>query len=471
MFAIQQRGGSVAREIIGGVTTFLAMSYIIFVQFGLLTQHAGMDGGGVIMATCIAAGTASILMGLLANYPVALAPGMGENFFFAFTLVPAMAALGIEGTQGWQMAMAMVLLSGVLFLLLSFVGFRSYVLNAIPASLKHGIAAGIGLLIATVGMSYGNLIHAGGGLVEFVGFTVRQGDQVVLNYAALLTLIGVAVLMILTAFRIPGAVLLTILILALLALDYGGRGLGLIHWPDQGPTAMPTGLGKTAGGSFAGVHGLWQAMTGGKAVEILTFVFVLLFMDLFDTVGTLVGVTSRSGLLREDGTLPNAERALAADAAGTVIGAGLGTTTVTSYIESVTGVSAGARSGLAAIVTGLLFFAAMFFHPIVAMIGGGVEVAPGVYKYPLIAPALILVGAMMLRSVAELDWSDPTEYLPAFLAILAMPLTMSISTGIAVGFVTYALGKLLTGRPKQCPIMVYVVSVLFVLRYILSPAG
>jgi AGZA family xanthine/uracil permease-like MFS transporter len=459
MFEIKQRGSTLSREVAGGVTTFMAMSYIIFVQVGLLSQHAGMDPGGIIIATCLAAAAGSILMGLLANYPIALAPGMGENFFFAFTIIPAVLAFGLE-TPAWKIGMALVAISGVLFLLLSTVGFRSYVLNSIPTSLKAGITGGIGLLIATVGLWYGNMIDKNpGGLVQLVDF-VHTGENGAwqVNHAALLTLLGLVVILALSAFKIRGAVLISILLNAGIAL-----GLGMLIWPGRA-VSLPQGFEQTAGGLFEGFGALGSVIFSHRLLELVVLLFVLLFMDLFDTVGTLVGVAGRAGLMK-DGKLPHAERALAADAAGTIIGAGLGTTTVTSYVESATGVAVGARTGLAAIVTGLLMIVAIFFQPVIRMIGGGVEIAPGIFKYPLVAPAMIYVGAMMLYSLREVTWDDVTEYLPAFLAVLVMPLTMSISAGVAAGFVFYALGKLLTGRWRQCPLVVYIAAALFVVRY------
>ena len=459
MFEIKQRGSTVGREVLGGVTIFMAMSYIIFVQYGLLGDVVGMDRGGVLCATCIAAGAASILMGLLANYPIALAPGMGENFYFAFTLVPGMAAWGMGAS--WQMALALVVLSGVVFLLLSLVSFRSRVMDAVPDSLKSGIAAGIGLFIAVIGFSYGNLVIKGDG-GALADLPSLRGNTI-----AWLTLIGLAVTLALMAARVRGAILLGILATTGVALWWGQT-----HW--RGPMAWPGGLQQTAG---AFIPGLWDL---GRAlprywVEILTMLFVLLFMDLFDTVGTLVGVAARGGLMR-DGRLPKAERALMSDAAGTVIGGCLGSSTVTSYIESVTGVEAGARTGLAAIVAGGCMIAALFFEPLVAMAMGNycVDVVVNgqkvgvAHKFPTIAPALIIVGSMMLRTMREVDWDDVTEYLPAFLTMVTIPLAYSIADGIAMGFISYAFAKLVTGRPKQCPWLVYVFAALFIARYALA---
>ncbi|MCK4624966.1 MAG: NCS2 family permease, partial [Phycisphaerae bacterium] len=320
MFEIKDRGSTVGREVLGGLTTFMAMSYILFVQVGLLgDKGAGMDNGGVLMAMCISAGIACILMGIWANYPIALAPGMGENFIFVGFAV-AMTGWG-AGYLGWQMALSLTAVAGVIFLLLSTVGFRSRVLNAIPDALKSGIAAGIGLFIAVIGFSYGNLVVSGGALVKFPGFKD--------NIVGILTMIGLAITIALLAFRIRGAILIGILATTGVALLWG-------HTQWHTPVAMPSGLGETAGGLVPGFANLWEALPG-HWIEIVTMLFILLFMDLFDTVGTLVGVAGRAGLMR-NGKLPRAEKALAADAAGTVIGGCLGSSTVTSYIESVTGV-------------------------------------------------------------------------------------------------------------------------------------
>ena len=451
MFGIKQRGSTVGREVLGGVTTFMAMSYIIFVQVGVLGEKgAGMNDGGVFMATCLAAAAASILMGLLANYPIALAPGMGENFFFAL-LASSMAVWGFGA--GWQMALALTFLAGLVFLALSIVNFRSRVLNAIPDGLKSGIASGIGLFIAVVGFTEGNLVVKGGALVTFPG--LRD------NPTGILTLLGLAITMALLGFKIRGAVLLGILATTGVAV-----ATGLVTWCGN-PVSLPSGLAETAGGFIPGLESIWAAIQSKHALDVLVFVFVLLFMDLFDTVGTLVGVANRAGLIK-DGKFPKAERAMTADAAGTMVGACLGTSTVTSYIESITGVSSGARTGLAAIVAGGCMLLALFFQPLVMMIGGGIDIGSAtepLFKHPMIAPALIIVGAMMVRTIKAIDWEDVTEYLPAFLTMVTMPLAYSIAHGVAIGFVSYAFGKLVTGRAKECPILVYIFAVLFVLRY------
>ncbi len=453
MFDIQQRGSNVRREVIGGITTFMAMSYIIFVQAGVLGGAAGMNTGGVIAATCLAGGVASIFMGLLANYPIALAPGMGENFFFAFTLVVAAGRWGVAPEAGWKVALAMVVIAGAVFLLLSLVQLRSKVLSSIPDALKSGIAAGIGLLIARVGFDWSRLVDPVTGALSpgLGGFAD--------NPAAVVTLVGLGVTVVLIVFRVRGSVLLGIL-----AATAAAGLFGRTQW--QTPVALPGGLGATAGGFVEGFSLLVGAI-GQHWAEMLTLLFVLLFMDLFDTVGTLVGVAGRAGLMR-DGELPRAERALLADATGTVLGGALGTSTVTSYVESVTGVQSGARTGLAAIVAGVCLIAAMFFQPLVGVVIGEFTNPAGDPIYPTLAAALIVVGAMMLRTVREIDWDSPTEYIPAFLTLIVMPLTLSISAGIAAGFISYAVLKFLSLRWKECPLLVYVFAALFVVQYVLA---
>lgn len=445
-FQLAAQGTTVRREALGGITTFLAMSYIIFVQPGVLSQ-AGMDFRSVMYATCLAAALATFLMGLLANYPVALAPGMGENFFFVYTLC-GVVPLGFGLT--WQQALAAVLVAGIFFILLTLSGIRSKIIDSIPNSLKCGIAAGIGLFITLIGLEYGNLV------VSSPATLVRLGDF--RHPVALVSVLGLLVMIVLLAYRVRGAILLGLLTTTVIA-----AGFGLIHY--QGVFSADLSLAPT----------LWQfdlrGLFGVHPATLATAVFVLLYLALFDTVGTLVGVGQQAGLLRE-GKLPRSGRALFSDAVGTTMGAALGTSTVTCYIESAAGVSDGARTGLANMVTGAFLLAAMFFSPLASMIGGGVTVgtdASGspLVRYPTLAPALIVVGAMMLKVVRELQWEDATEYLPAFLTIVGIPLTFSIASGIAFGFVSYAVAKLATGRWRECPTLTYTFAALFVVQFLI----
>ncbi len=454
-FRIAERGSTVTREIVGGVSTFMALSYIIFVNPAILSG-AGMPFEQVMLATCISAAVGCVLMALLANYPIAQAPAMGHNVFFAVTVCGGAAAAATQPAAAspgfgltWQQGLAAVFCSGALFLLLSFVGFRSAVLNSIPNSLKKAIAAGIGLLIALIGLQYGGIV------VNNPATLVQLGP--INTPVALTALAGVIVIAALTMWRVRGAVLLGMLATAGIAMT-----AGLVVMPTDLVTTdlniKPTLLEM----DFAG---LW-AIGRERWMDLVAILFVLFFLDLFDTVGTLVGVAERAGFLDEKGNLPRAERALAADAGATVVGAMLGTSTVTSYIESTAGVSDGARTGLANLVTAALLIAAMFFKPVAGVIGEGVRI-DGVTFNPIIAPALIVVGFMMMNVVREIDWADPTEGLPAFLTLIIIPFSFSISDGIAFGFIAYAVGKLVTGRAGRCPWLVYLFAALFLVKYAL----
>ncbi len=439
LFALSAHRTTVGRETLGGCTTFATMSYIVFVQ-PVVLGAAGMDAGAVMVATCLSAAAATLLMGLLANYPIALAPAMGHNFFFAYTVV---LTLGIP----WQQALGAVFVSGSAFVLLSFVGFREHLVNAVPASLKHAIAAGIGLLIALVGLQWGGLV------VSHPATLVTLGS--LSSPPALLTLLGLVVTAVCLARGLRAAILLGMV-----------ATLG---------TALAAGLVEFAGivdrpPSLAGTF-LQLDIVGALRTGLVTVVFVFFFLDLFDTVGTLIGVTQEAGLLAEDGSLPRARRALLADALATVFGALLGTSTVTSYVESASGVSAGARTGLANLVVAALFLVALFFAPLVAMIGRGVETADGARLYPVVAPALILVGCFMMKGVGRIRWGESDEAVPAFLTIVMMPLAFSITEGIAFGFIAYALLKIVRGRVRDVPAVVLLFAALFVLRYLLLPAG
>jgi AGZA family xanthine/uracil permease-like MFS transporter len=445
-FQLEAHGTTLRREALGGITTFLAMSYIIFVQPGVLSQ-AGMDFRAVMAATCLAAALSTFLMGLVANYPVALAPGMGENFFFVYTLC-GVAPLGFGLT--WQQALAAVLLAGIFFVLLTLSGIRAQVVNSIPHSLKCGIAAGIGLFITLIGLEYGGLV------VSAPGTLVRVGDF--RQTVTLVSVLGLLVMLVFLAFRVRGAILLGILATTGIAAAFG-----LIHY--QGLFSAQLHLAPT----------FWKFDLRGlldvPPTRLASAIFVLFYLALFDTVGTLVGVGQQAGLLRE-GKLPRVDRALFSDAVGTTVGAGLGTSTITCYIESAAGVSDGARTGLASMVTGGLLLAAMFFSPLASMIGGGVAVGADashnpIIRYPTLAPALIVVGSMMLKVLREFEWEDPTEYLPAFLTLVGIPLTFSIADGIAFGLISYAVAKLATGRWRECPALTYIFAALFVVQFLI----
>jgi AGZA family xanthine/uracil permease-like MFS transporter len=439
-FKLQENGTTFGREILGGITTFLAMSYIVFVQPGVLGV-AGMDFQAVLTATCLAAAVATVLMGLAANYPVALAPGMGENFFFAYTLC---GALPIGFGLTWQQALAAVLLAGIFFIAITLTGLRARIVNSIPNSLKCAIAAGIGLFITFIGLEYGGLVVASPGTL------VRMGD--LRQPVVLASVAGLLLIVVLLSFRVRGAILIGILsTTALCAL------MGLVHY--HGIFSLQLHLAPT----------FWRFDLRGllrvPPARLGTAIFVLFYLALFDTVGTLVGVGHQAGLVR-NGTLPRVERALFADAVGTTVGAALGTSTITCYVESAAGVSDGARTGLASMVTGILLAGSLFFSPLASMIGGGVKLG-GAVLYPTLAPALIVVGSMMLRPLRELHWDDPTEFLPAFLVLVGIPLTFSIADGIAFGLISYSIAKLATGRWRECPPLTYVFAALFVVQFVL----
>ncbi len=443
-FHLTEAGSTLHDELRGGATTFLTMAYIIFVQPAILSI-AGMPYDSVFLATCLAASAATILMGLVARYPIALAPGMGENFFFVFSV--ALVKVGGE-TVGWESALAVVFISGILFFALTVFKIRQMILEAVPASLRNAIAVGIGLFIAEIGLMHGGII-----VVDRISLLPKLGDlsspPVFLSIFGLLITAG----LLLRGFR--GAILWGILIMT---------GLGLLVGVVQykGIVALPPG-------DFS----VFFAMDFSKVFthpEFITLILVFLFMDMFDTLGTLVGVSEQAGFIKENGELPRANRALLCDAAGTVAGACMGTSTVTSYIESASGVTAGARTGLANLVTGLLFLVALFFSPLVSMVGAGWQIPgsdPAVFLYPITAPALVLVGVMMMRNVLKIDWNDYGEAIPAFLTILGIPLAFSISDGLAFGFISYPLLALLGGRAKKISPLLFVLALLFFLRYAL----
>ncbi|HZX11818.1 MAG TPA: NCS2 family permease [Acidobacteriota bacterium] len=433
-FKLKENNTTLKTEAAGGLTTFMTMSYIIFLQPAVLAA-AGMDNGAVMVATCLSAALATLLMGLLANYPIALAPAVGHNIFFAVIVC---------GTMGysWQVALGAVFISGSIFLILSIIGVWGKLVEAVPNSLKYGIAVGIGLLISLVGLEYGGLV------VDTPDVLVGLGDLT--DKAVLLSLFGVLFIAVLMAVKVRGAVLIGIL-----ATAFAGIPLGVVKY--QGIISSPPSLHPT----------LFKLdIIGALSTGLITVVFVFFFLDLFDTIGTLIGISSQAGFLK-DGKLPKANKAMFSDAVGTVSGALLGTSTVTSYIESASGISQGSRTGLSNVFTSVLFIIALFFSPLARMIGGQ-YISDGVMMRPVIAPPLIIVGFLMMRCVKNIEWSDITEAIPAFLAIIIMPLTLSITEGIAFGFIAYSVLKLVSGKGKQVHWLIYLFSVLFIIRYIIS---
>ncbi len=462
-FHLSEHNTNLRTELLAGVTTFMTMAYIIFVQPAILSQAPGMDFNAVMMATCYSAALASIFMGLFANYPIALAAGMGENVFFTFTVV-----LGYK--VPWQTALGIVLLSGLLFMFLNLFRIRQTLIDAIPESLKHAIAAGIGLFITFIGLAQAGLIVRNNNPLAELAFDKSLSSESVLkglnifkyaaapvalgdlsHPAALLTLFGLAVILLLLVRRVKGAILWGMLATLIVAL-----ATGLIK------PALPISAPPSIAPTFFQVDFLGVFDWG-----LMPIVLIFLFMAVFDAIGTLIGVGARAGLLRE-GKLPHASRALWVDATGTAAGSLLGTSTVTCYIESAAGVEAGGRTGLTAVFTGLLFLLAIFFSPLVRMIGGGIPAYPGSHLvlYPITAPALIIVGCLMIQSVARIRWSELTEAIPAFLTMIGMPFTYSIADGLAFGFITYPVVKLFSGKGKDVSWLVYLLGVIFLARYV-----
>ena len=436
IFGSRERPTDIRTEVIGGATTFVTLSYIVFVQPAVLAP-TGMDPGAVMVATCLASAFATALMGLWARYPIAVAPAMGHNFYFAFMVAGPVAAGGLG--YSWQVALGANCIAGFIFLVLSLVGLRERLLEAIPDPLKHAIAAGIGALIALVGFEWAGLVRPAPGTL------VALGD---LHQPATLVAVGGTLLTaMLLARRLRGAILIGTLVTATATVL-----TGLV--PYQGLVAAPPSLAPTFG------H---LDVLSALRPELVSVIFVLFFLGLFDTVGTLVGVAEQAGFL-EHGRLPRARQAMATDALGTIVGTVLGTSTLTAYVESAAGVQEGARTGLANLVTAALLLGALFFSPLARMAGEGVHVGD-LILYPVVAPALILVGSFMIRSVTRIDFRDVPAGIAAFLTMVTMPFTFSITEGIAFGFISYALLMWAAGRGREVRPLLYLFAGLFVVRY------
>ncbi len=446
IFRLSENQTTARTELLAGVTTFLTIAYIIVVQPAVLSgvmfaQPTGMDFGAIMTATCLSAALATAIMALYARYPIAQAPGMGENFFFVFSAIPAATAAGFA--NGWQVALGTVFISGVLFLILSLVGLRELIFNAVSPSLKNGIAAGIGLFIAFIGLQNAGLIVKDPGTAVKLNAHFTSPDLIVFFTGLLVTAA-------LFARKVRGAILwgiasatalTAVLKLALpqMLVQRFEFAKGLMSAP---PSLAPTFLKMDL------IHALSPAM--------LPFVFVFLFMLTFDAIGTLIGVCEQAGFMR-DNKLPRAKQAMVSDAVGTVAGAGLGTSTVTSFIESAAGVEQGGRTGLTGLVVAALFLLALFFSPLIAMVGS--------YP-PITAPALVMVGAMMIRNVTKIDWNDATESVPAFLTLIGIPLSYSIADGLALGFISFPVIKLLSGRGREIGWLTYLLAVVLVLYFV-----
>ena len=422
IFKLSDHRTTVKTEVLAGLTTFLTMAYIIFVNPSILAQ-AGMDQGAVFVATVLAAVIGTLIMGLYANYPVALAPGMGLNAYFTYGVVLGMG-------HSWQVALGAVFVSGILFLILSVLPVREWIINAIPRSLKMAISAGIGLFLAIIGLKNAGIV------VDHPATLVGLGDLT--SMPVILACVGFLAMVALAARKIPGAIVLSILGVTVAGIVLGVSDAG-------GVFSAPPSLAPTL---------MQMDIAGALEVGMITIIFAFLFVDLFDTAGTLVGVAHRGGLLGADGKLPRLNRALIADSTATIAGAGLGTSTTTSYIESAAGIDAGGRTGLTAVTVAILFALCLFLAPLAGTIPGYAT-----------APALVFVACLMARGLSEINWGDITDVAPAVITALAMPLTFSIATGIGLGFISYAVIKLLSGRTKEATPAMLVLAALFIVKF------
>ena len=424
-FMLQERGTTVQREFVAGLTTFLTMAYILAVNPTIL-EEAGMSKGGVFTATALSSAIATLVMAFSANLPVALAPGMGLNAFFTYTVV-------INMKYSWQIALTAVFLEGILFIILSLVNVRKLIIKAIPINLKRAVAVGIGLFITLIGFANAGIVVNNAGTI--VGFGEISGGP------PLLALIGLIITIVLYANRVPGSILIGILVTAFIGTFMGvtnvPQDFSLIRFP-----ALP----------------IFAQFDFSQIISFKFFIvfFTFLFVDIFDTVGTLVGVSTQAGLFDKDGEIPRVKQALLSDAVGTVAGAVLGTSTVTSYIESTAGVAAGGRTGLSSLFTGLFFILALFFSDLFLLIPASAT-----------APALIVVGFLMMQAVTEIDFRDPTEGIPAFLTIVIMPFSYSIADGLVYGLLSFVLLKALTMKFKDISIISWILFLVFILRFIL----
>src|SRR5579875_973640 len=422
-FQLKSNGTNVRTEVVAGLTTFLTMTYIVFVN-PMILGDAGMDKGAVFVATCVASAVGTLVMGLYANYPLALAPGMGLNAYFTYGVVKGMH-------YSWEVALGAVLISGVLFLILSLLRLREWIVDSIPQSLKMAISAGIGLFLGIIAL------HNAGIITGSPDTLVQLGD--IKAPSTILAVIGFLAIVALDAKKVPGAIIISVLAVTAIGVAVGISPFG-------GIVAAPPSLEPTL---------LKLDFKGALDAGLIAIVFAFFFVDLFDNTGTLVGVAHRAGLIGKDGKIPRLNRVFIADSTATICGSLLGTTTVTSYIESAAGVRAGGRTGLVGVVVAILFLLSLFLAPLA-------ETVPAYAT----APALLFVACLMARGLAEVDWEDVTEYAPAVVTALAMPLTFSIANGIAFGFVLYAAIKLLAGRTREASPAVIVLGLLFLIRFV-----
>lgn len=438
IFKITENNTTIGKEIIGGITSFLAMAYILALNPSILSD-AGMNWNAVFTATAISAAFATLIMAFIANLPVALAPGLGLNAFFAYTVVIGMGC-------SWQLALTAVFIEGIIFVLLSLGGVREAIINSIPESLKKAVAVGIGLFVTILGLvNAGILSKETGTFIGYVNFDMA-------NKTAIVALIGLIITIILYILKVPGAVLLGIIITTIIGIPFAVTTV-----PENfSPIATPS-TPHLFEFDFKGIviNPETQAFSWATLGQFLVILITFLFTDLFDTIGTLLGVAEQGNLKDEEGNIKNVRGALLADSIGTVAGACLGTSTVTSFVESSAGVAAGARTGLASVVTAVLFLFALLFNPLFALIPSAAT-----------APALIFVGFLMMKSVTSIKFEDPTEGIPAFLAIITMPFAYSISDGIAWGIISYVICKVTARKIKEIPIVTWILAIIFTGNFI-----
>lgn len=448
LFELRAHKTDVNTEIMAGITTFMTMAYILFVNPSILGA-AGMDKNAVLLATAIGAGAVTIMMGLFVNYPIALAPGMGLNAFYAFTVVIGMGV-------SWQVALGAVFISGLIFILLTVTQIRQLLVEGMPTSLKHAITVGIGLFITIIGLKISGLMSIrlslipptlekivaakGNGTPMYFETIIEMGKLA--DKEVLLAVFGLLLIGILIARQIKGAILIGIITTSII-----GIVMGIVK--------IPAGFSPMAIPDFSKNAFFALDIKGALSMGLMTIIFTFTFVELFDTMGTLVGTATKAGLMDESGKFPGIGKAMAVDATGVSLGALLGTSTITAYVESAAGIGAGGRTGLTAVVCGVLFLLALFFAPIAGLIPDAAT-----------APALIIVGVLMMEAVRHIDFTDFTEALPAFLTIVLMPFTYSIANGVSAGLVVYPLVKLVTGRGREVHWIVYVLAVLVIARFV-----
>ena len=427
-FKLKENGTSFSREVIGGITTFLAMAYILSVNPNILANDiTGLNWNSVFTATAISAGIATLVMAFCANLPVALAPGLGLNAFFTYTVC---AGMGCSAA----FALTAVLVEGIIFILLSLFGIRQAIIKSIPSGLKKAVSVGIGLFITIIGLANAGIAGGDTGtLIGFENFTMEHATAIV-------AAVGLVITIILYTLKVPGAILLAIAITTVIGIPFGVTSIPK-DWSPFSTPAEP----HLFHFAFAEIFS-----TNGMILKFIVVMITFLFTDMFDTLGTLMGIAEQGNLKDSSGDIRNVKSALMADSVGTVVGACLGTSTVTSFVESTSGVAAGARTGLASVVTGILFLLSLFFTPLFALIPAAAT-----------APALIFVGYLMMKSVTEIDFKDPTEGIPAFITIMVMPFSYSIAKGIAWGVIAYVIAKCAGKKAKEIPLVTWILAAIF----------